>query len=450
MILLLTLLVVFTSGSEVFYSDDFKESTQFKNNPDQGFYSPNVITITPSGMKYYLDPPEQVYHLRCDISQFSKAVNGYEDIELTDIVLQKLEELLNTIKSENRNVVIRFFYDPGYAGVLDTEASMEMIERHVKQLSGVLDKFYSTIIAIEAGMLGPWGEMHTSKMATLDNKAKVFRFWLQNTNDIPILGRYPNSVFHYFGKTIDEMERTEIKEGDEGYFLGIFNDCFLSSDDDVGTYKIDRAREINWLSKQNEHLPFGGETCAVHRYSDLNYAIPEMYKLSLSHLNLEYNKDVLSKWRQSTYSSSIGSDSIYYGMTGFDYIKAHMGYRLVIKSIRVTYEKGGAFELVMTINNVGFGNMFKEKMVDILFINTSNEIIRRVNLGKYKGQSELKLNGQFLPTQYDTYRVLLKIYGLRENNRDYYYVQFANDNLFDISFGATYLFRVVNGGEIQK
>ena len=104
----------------------------------------------------------------------------------------------------------------------------------------------------------------------------------------------------------------------------------------------------------------------------------------------------------------------------------------------------------MTINNVGFGNMFKEKMVDILFINTSNEIIRRVNLGKYKGQSELKLNGQFLPTQYDTYRVLLKIYGLRENNRDYYYVQFANDNLFDISFGATYLFRVVNGGEIQK
>ena len=310
MILLLTLLVVFTSGSEVFYSDDFKESTQFKNNPDQGFYSPNVITITPSGMKYYLDPPEQVYHLRCDISQFSKAVNGYEDIELTDIVLQKLEELLNTIKSENRNVVIRFFYDPGYAGVLDTEASMEMIERHVKQLSGVLDKFYSTIIAIEAGMLGPWGEMHTSKMATLDNKAKVFRFWLQNTNDIPILGRYPNSVFHYFGKTIDEMERTEIKEGDEGYFLGIFNDCFLSSDDDVGTYKIDRAREINWLSKQNEHLPFGGETCAVHRYSDLNYAIPEMYKLSLSHLNLEYNKDVLSKWRKSTYSSSIGSDSI--------------------------------------------------------------------------------------------------------------------------------------------
>ena len=442
---------MFTSElGTTFYSDDFTESNVFKINPDQGFYNPTIVTITTSSIKYDLHIPEQVYQLRCDISQFSKANNGYDDWELTETALTKLEELLNKIKSENKNLVIRFSYDSGYKGNSNKEASMTMIERHIQQLSVVLNKFYHTITAIEAGMLGPWGEMHTSKMATEENKAKVFKFWLQNTNNIPVLARTPKAIFTYFGKSLDQMEKTEIPEGDEGYHLGLYNDCYLSSNSDEGTYKIDRTREVNWLSKQNEHLPFGGETCAVHSMNNLENAIPEMYKLGLSYLNIEYNQDVISKWKSLTYDSSLGDDSIFYGMSGFDYIKAHMGYRLVIKSINIKYEAGSTFELVIKIDNKGYGNMIKEKMVDMICMNSANTIIRRVNLGKYKGENELTLKGELLPKDYDDYRVFIKIYGLKENNKDYYYVQFANDNIYNIQTNSNYLFKVVKGGEIQK
>ena len=140
---------------------------------------------------------------------------------------------------------IRFTYDPNYDGNLDTEASMSMIETHIKQLSSILNKYKDTLTAIEAGLLGPWGEMHTSKLATNENKALIFKYWLENTNDIPILSRYPKAIFTYFGKTLNEMERFTIEPSNPGYRIGLFNDCFLANEQDMGTYMIDRTREIN-------------------------------------------------------------------------------------------------------------------------------------------------------------------------------------------------------------
>lgn len=451
LITIIIIIVVVTSNSNnSFSTDDFKESNSYKNNPDQGFYRQMVVQINPSDITHGSAKPERVYHLRCDISQFSKVVNNESDKELTQIALDKLDELLSKIKSENKNAVIRFSYDPKYNGNTNQEPTLEMIETHIKQLSSVLNKYYHTITAIEAGMLGPWGEMHSSDIATEENKAKVFHYWLQNTNNIPVLARTPKAIFYYFGKELKDMEEEEIKEQDEGYLLGVFNDCYLSSDSDVGTYRYNRTREVNWLSKQNEHLPYGGETCKVHEMSDLDKAIPEMYKLGLSYLNNGYNENVISKWKNLIYNSSFGSDNIFYGISGFDYIKTHMGYRLVIKSFEINYKKGGEFEIVIKIKNVGFGNLLKEKLVDIIFTTMDNDdIISRKNLGKYKGENELKLKGELLSKDHDDYKAFMKIYGLRENNMDYYSIQFANDDIYNENINATYLFQVKKG-EIQK
>ena len=450
-IIIIIIILITASNSDIsFSSNDFQESKFYQNNPDQGFYIPISVLITPSNIKFSLKKQEQIYHLRCDISEFSKANNGNSDLELTQTALNNIEELLTQIKQENKNVVIRFSYDPEYKGNLDREPSFNMIETHIKQLSLVLNKFYFTITAIEAGMLGPWGEMHSSKIATEDNKAKVFKLWLQNTNGIPILARTPKAIFHFFGKSLDEMEKEIIKKENEGYLLGVFNDCYLSSNTDVGTYTFNRTREVNWLSEQNKHLPYGGETCSLHAMSDLNNAIPEMFKLGLSYLNLKYNTNVIDKWKNLTYNSSFGEDSLFYGMSGFDYIKTHISYRLVIRSIKISYKKEKEFELVIGIDNVGFGKMYKEKNVDIIYTNMENDITKRNNIGKYNGEEELLIKGELLSKENGEYKVFIKLYGLRENNDDYYFVQFANDNIFNEQINSTYLFKVTKEGEIQK
>ena len=429
-------------------SGDFIESKEFKNNPDQGLHRPVIVTITPTSLQNQTNYPEQLYHLRCDLSQFSKKVNGDKDLEITQTALDKLDKYLGKIKSENKNAVIRFAYDPNYAGGVNLEPSLEMIKTHIIQLSSVLIDHSQTLTAIEAGMVGPWGEMHTSDLSTEENKAKILKWWLQNIDGIPILARTPKTIFEYFGKSLDEMESYEINKDNEGYDLGLFNDCYLSSDSDVGTYQYDRTREVNWLSKQNVHLPFGGETCQVDKKSDLEFAIPEMYKLGLSYLNIEFNGDVLNKWKQLTYDSKIGKDSLFYGVSGYDYIKAHLGYRLVLRSKSLDYEKGAQFQLVLNIENVGFGKLLKEKNVDIIYTDTKGTIISRYNVGKYKGENTLSINGDLLPKDHEEYQVFMKVYGFSENNKDYYHIQFANDNIFNDNLKATYLFKVLKGGEI--
>ena len=295
LILYIFVFIFISKTMEITYtSNSFKQSIEHIKNPDQGFYRPLIVYIKPDSFNYEYNNPEQVYHLRCDISEFSGAVNSDRvDKRLTDFALNSIDQYLSDIKKENKNAVIRFTYDPNYDGNLDTEASMSMIQTHIKQLSSILNKYKDTLTAIEAGLLGPWGEMHTSKLATNENKALVFKYWLENTNDIPILSRYPQAIFTYFGKTLKEMENFTIEPSDPGYRIGLFNDCFLANDQDMGTYMIDRTREVNWLATNNDHLPFGGETCAVNYKSDLNICLNEMFLLRLSYLNIQYHKELL-------------------------------------------------------------------------------------------------------------------------------------------------------------
>lgn len=442
----------FSNADQISYtSNSFKQSADHIINPDQGFYRPLIVTIKPDSFTHGSINAEQVYHLRCDISQFSGAVNAdREDKKLTDKALNGLNKYLSQIKKENKNAVIRFCYDPNYAGNQNKEPSLSTIETHIKQLSEILNRYQDTLIAIEAGMLGPWGEMHSSKIATEENKALVFKYWLQNTKNIPILSRTPRAIFTYFGKTLNEMEKFIIKPNDEGYKLGLFNDCYLANESDMGTYVYDRIRETNWLSNQNDHLPFGGETCDVNYMSDLDKCLPEMFLLKLSYLNIDYHTGVIEKWKNLEYNDSLGSESLFYGMSGFEFIKRHLGYRLIIKSVWVDYEKFGNYDMKIRMRNVGFGNLLKTKKVDIIFTDMNDKEIERNNVGEYKGENSIDFKGRFLGEWASSeYKVYLSVYGSIEGGTVYYPIQFANEDIYNKNLKGHFLFYIKNGVVVE-
>ena len=79
--------------SDNFTSESFIESIKPIFNPDQGFFRSVYITMTPDSFVNKTNKPiDDVYHLRCDISQFSKVANKDKDKELTDIALNGLDE----------------------------------------------------------------------------------------------------------------------------------------------------------------------------------------------------------------------------------------------------------------------------------------------------------------------------------------------------------------------
>ena len=405
--------------------------------------------MTPDSFSNKTNKPDQLYHLRCHIGQFSGKVNSdKKDKKLTEIVLSGLDNYLNSIKLQNKNAIIRFAYD--FDGNENLEPSISMIIEHIKQLSPIINKHLDVLTAVEAGMIGPWGEMHSSEMATEENKTIILKCWLENTKDIQILTRTPKTIYAYFNKTVKEIDDIKINKDDKAYRLGLFNDCVFSNERDYGTYK-DREKETKWLSIQNDHLAYGGEVCAEHVMNNLEICLPEMYLLSLSYLNIEYNqKVIIDKWKNLRYNSTLGKDSLFYDVTGFDYIYSHMGYRLVVRSIDVEYKKGGTFELTVNIENVGFGNLYRTKNVDVVFSDMNGKLIKRENVGKYSGENALKINGELLEKDHQDYKVLICLYSSIEDNIVYYPIKFANDNIYDNDLKANLIFFVKEGGKIYK
>ena len=87
-----------------------------------------------------------------------------------------------------------------------------MILRHIEQICSVLDNYDNTITAIETGIIGSWGEMHTSTIATPANISAVIDAFLSHTVGLPILARKPKMIYDYLHTTLDEIDDFSIEK----------------------------------------------------------------------------------------------------------------------------------------------------------------------------------------------------------------------------------------------
>lgn len=418
---------------------NYVESIAKINNPDQGFYRPIAVKVSEDGVAYnknIISPSTQLYHLRIDISEFSQAVNGEKDKQLTQVALDGLGDLLALLKSNSKNAVVRFAYDPYYGGSKDKEPSLQVILKHIEQVCVVLNSYPNTITAIEAGLIGPWGEMHSSAIANAANITPIIEALLSNTQSIPILVRTPKMIYDYLGISLNDIDNYSIDSSKKEYRLGLYNDGYLGSDNDLGTY-TDRQREVKFLSRQTGHLPYGGEvvipSSSLH---NIENCLPEMNTLHLSYLNIEWNNEVITKWKNSLYTANCGMDKIYYGLPAFTYIENRLGYRFVLTNSVFKYStKSDNLQIELDIKNVGFGNLNRAKYAQLIFADKDGTTVLTENVKNFDGANNFNCSAK-LNLQSGQYDVFLRIYG-EEYNGDYLYcVQFANENMWNENIKA--------------
>lgn len=414
---------------------DYSEQAGYIVNPDQGFYRPIYVKVSQSGVSFnknIITDKMQLYHLRIDISEFSKAVNKQNDILLTQSALDGIEELLTILKQNNKNAIVRFAYAPSFGDKADREPAMAMIESHIRQVCVILNKFQNTITAVEAGLIGPWGEMHTSAIAKPYNISAILNAYLDNTSNIPILARTPKMIYDFLQIDITDIDDYKIQKDDTAYRLGIYNDGYLGSDSDLGTYR-NRDKEIDFLSRQcTDHLPYGGEVVAPDStLHNIENCLPEMAKIHLSYLNVEWNNQVIDKWKNTYYTSACGDDSIYYNQTAFAYIQAHMGYRFVLKESVFEYsQKFDALNVKLTLDNVGFGNLNKTKLAKLVFVYESGQIAQVKQVSNFSGQLNLDYSVDLNLTE-GVYDVYICIYGEEADGKMFYGLRFANKDIWN-------------------
>ena len=74
------------------------------------------------------------------------------------------------------------------------------------------------------------------------------------------------------------------------------NDCFVSSSNDVGTYKKSRDKQL-WRAETN-YVSMGGETCdAPEHYCNCDATFENLEEFHWSYLNSDYNTATHAVWK---------------------------------------------------------------------------------------------------------------------------------------------------------
>ncbi len=375
-------------------SIDTTDAMATLGNYDRGFYTPQVLHLKPSGSKPIEKPYGKLLHLRAEISEFSShawlgidTTGGKKDTtwgknqDLTEDALNVLQTTFDNIRTNKGFVIVRICYDPWYNGRSNVTPDHEWVLKHVKQLAPVLSKNTDVIVALEMGMHGAYGEMHSDTNITYDRVAEAVNLMLRNTPpELKILtrtGNYSAKVLGFDNWGVDfNIDGDKFKEiakakGDTMYRVGMFNDGYLGTQYDYGTWGADcktsicREEGVAWLEKFGINTPYGGEALTTaNGYQVINtpeFLAYEGFRTHTSYLNIQWNNNLIDSWKKTLFKQKdfdydpARVDSL----TGFKYINDHLGYRFVLREswLSDTVGDDGILRAKLRIQNVGFGNL---------------------------------------------------------------------------------------------
>ena len=451
--------------TEAIYEVNYQETLNDVENPGRGFYAPLYVHFREENTQIP-DFRDKLLHLRMDLVEFSGAYNQKGDIVLSNDMLNAFDRLLSNMEKKQCTGVLRFSYDPNFSGTGSYEPSMEMMLMHQKQLGEVISRHEEAVVSVECGLFGKWGEMHDSAACSQENFKRAIDQWLEVLpQSIPISVRTPLQYCEWCGVPKGALSAQVTEPGQKEYRVGIYDDAYLGSETDLGTYE-NREEEVKWLSNQARHTLFGGEAGAGGNPAggvgfSISFLEKEAFMTHTSYLNIKWNQSVIDALRKEIYS---GKEERYRGSDGYVFLRNHMGYRFVLRGVSLTKEIPSGRNLVLDIDveNVGFANLVKPKELTVIlsdadkkwmraysaadFLESGDTVFENCDPTKWNSKEISKIH-ICIPISEDiplgTYQVYLRIagknqgkelkYGSAERG---YPVRFANDdkNIFEKGF----------------
>jgi Domain of unknown function (DUF4832)/Domain of unknown function (DUF4874) len=383
-------------------------------NPERGFRFPAEINAESNFTTYYEALGMTLVHAYVRL-------DDYREDDLPQSLLDDLTTGFANMRLSGVKVVLRFAYNFGPYPDSEPDASKEKILRHLEQLTPILQENADVIAWMQAGFIGAWGEWHTSTngLDNLEDKQEILFALLDALPEDRIVQvRYPSDIIDMFPEPLTAFGESKQAR------VGFHNDCFLSSETDVGTYEksgeftIERDQE--YLANLGRFTPTGGETCAVFPpRTDCEIALREMEMLHYTEMNQSYHARVVKGWQRQGC---------------FEEMQKRLGYRLVLKSASFdeTVEAGGRLELKVDLENTGFASLMNPRPIIVVLDGPKHhEIELEVDPRTWEPGTSSFSESLELPADLEkgTYTLALWLPDAYETLRDNprYAVQFANE-----------------------
>lgn len=420
------------------YTDhQYTSSDSVFNNPERGFYKyTSRGSVSSSFSKSSL---ESFYNNGYTLIYRIYYMGDYVDKPIATDYLDKIREDFQIIRESGIKVVLRFAYtqnsEPPYG-----DATPEQVQEHISQLKPLLQENADVIAVLQAGFIGAWGEWYYTDYFATGSPDNVTVEDLEERSDMiySLLDALPASrqiQIRYVGYKMDFFGDDPIT-ADEAYTgiaksrIAHHNDCFLSSNNDVGTYHS--AYDRTYLKSDSKYTSVGGETCRWYEpRSNCDTALVEMARYHWSFINIDYFGTTIQNWKDNGC---------------FDDIQRNLGYRyqLVASSLQDSSKQDGTFNGSVLLTNVGYSNPYNPRSVELVIRNkiSKKEYFLPLKTDIRKNPPGETLEFQFqggIPPEAEngTYDVFLNMpdpmISLKQNPK--YSIRLANENTWEASTG---------------
>ena len=401
-------------------------------NPERGFFTPYELPGTP-GFSPIRATGNTLVHLNIRL-------DDWRETDIPQDVLDDLDSNFSDIRDAGIKAIIRFAYNQGPYPDSEPDASKSQILRHIEQLTPLLKKNADVIAWVEAGFIGAWGEWHTSTngLDNLTDKRDILTALVAAIPNRYVQVRYPANIIEMYPNPMDAVTAR----------VAHHNDCFLSSDTDVGTYerdgKITIERDQAYLAELTLFTPMSGETCAPNPpRSGCESAIHEMELLHFSAINEAYHKGILRSWEDGGCMEEVTN---------------RLGYRLSLNSADFNDQvrPGGLLNLTVNITNSGFASLMNPRPLFVVLYPSPDgreaggegESTVKLELdprtwqpGESSFTASIRLPSKLAEMEYSLALWLPDEAETLQSN-PFYSVQFANEGIWDESTGYNLLGKV--------
>lgn len=346
----------------------FTESDKIFPNPERGFYkmydftSASASTLSKSTIQAQRVDNTTLFYTGYYLTDYIKS-------DIADKYLQMIRKNMQALRDNGAKCILRFAYTTNSSDSNKSkwDATPENVQRHIKNLTPIIQEYSDVILCWQAGFVGVWGEWyytnnfvfapstpeeHELRKEVIEGMLAALPADRQVGLRTPMFKRmmYANSY-------TDTLTIASAYDGSARSRLCSFNDCFVASSDDVGTFEGSDTRE--YWKKESRYVIMGGETCRVSDYCYCKNALKDLADYHWTYLHKGYNADVLSKWESGGC---------------MDEVKRRLGYRLSLSDVYHSEATAGKdMQVILRIKNTGFAAPMNPRGVELVLVDGNSK-----------------------------------------------------------------------------
>ena len=357
-------------------------------NPERGWRFESLVGLEPGDPAWRGTNNWPFARYRRDgvtVTQAYCYLTRYCESEIPEGKLAALQTDFDRARAEGVKFLLRFAYEQDTTRLRGPY--LPQILAHVAQLKGIVNRNADVLYCLQIGWVGAWGEFHSSMSGIEDSPEQVAQVVAATLDILP-----PNrsTMMRYMPAREQALRQLGGRGGDR---IGFFNDGTLAGFIEGGTFvdypdKMEKQfwgallwgkygekgnRFYDTVSRVGLRAPVDGELfwttsrvnpcwetglAAILRFREHHYTT-----FSVVHGNSDLDKSpapgAIDRWRATPVTPEllaaygVDCDPAYFAgapyRTAYDFIRDHLGYRLVAKAVARTDG-----EARVTLHNYGF------------------------------------------------------------------------------------------------